>query len=555
VTRKGKNGVVRERGSGFVAAAYQHRTSRAQDPHLHTHVIVANMARSSDGTWRALDGEPISKHYRLAAGYLYQSQLRFELTRSLGVEWREPASGMAEIAGVPEAALWAFSQRRAQVLDYLERRGSSGFYAAKVAAIETRDRKEPVDLPRMRQEWRARAAEHGLGRRELKRLLGRTAPRELEEREVTETAMRLAGAEGLTGTRSTFTGTDAVMAWAQAQTQGAPAERVLSLVERFLGMEQMAPVASATVGRPGAFSTVELLHYERIALELAAHGRQVSVPTVSPATVEQLTREHEPALGREQVAMLHLAASSPERVVCVIGHAGAGKTTALAALADAYQRDGHVVIGAAPSGVAAENLSAETGIPAGTLHRLLAEMQQWGGLPRGCLLVVDEAAMADTRTLTGVLLEVERAEGKAVLVGDPAQLPAVGPGGLFSAIVERYGAIELHDNRRQRDQLERRALALLREGRSRDYVAHAAEQGRLTVAVGLVEAKAQLVADWWQAAHVDLAGSAMIAYRRADVAELNAVARVLLEREGRLSPDPPCGVVGGAGFCPTGWLK
>ncbi len=64
------------------------------------------------------------------------------------MEWREPVNGMAEIAGVPEAALQAFSQRRAQVLDYLERRGSSGFYAAKVAAIETRDRKEPVDLPR-----------------------------------------------------------------------------------------------------------------------------------------------------------------------------------------------------------------------------------------------------------------------------------------------------------------------------------------------------------------------------------------------------------------------
>ena len=40
---------------GFVAAAYQHRTSRSQDPHLHTHVIVANMAQTpSDGKWRAL---------------------------------------------------------------------------------------------------------------------------------------------------------------------------------------------------------------------------------------------------------------------------------------------------------------------------------------------------------------------------------------------------------------------------------------------------------------------------------------------------------------------
>ena len=57
---------------------------------------------------------------------------------------------MAEIAGVPEEVLREFSQRRAQVLDHLESQGTCGFYAAKVAALETRDRKEPLDLPRLR---------------------------------------------------------------------------------------------------------------------------------------------------------------------------------------------------------------------------------------------------------------------------------------------------------------------------------------------------------------------------------------------------------------------
>jgi conjugative relaxase-like TrwC/TraI family protein len=533
VTRKGKDGVLRERGSGFVAAAYQHRTSRAQDPHLHTHVIVANMAKSpSDGEWRALDGEPMLKHFRLAAGYLYQSQLRFELTRSLGVEWREPEKGMAEIAGVPEGVLRAFSQRRAQVLDYLQRRGSSGFYAAKVAALETRDRKEPVDLPRMRLAWEARAAEHGLGRRELKRLLGHTLEHGLDKHRATDVAASLLGPKGLTEKRSTFSGAEAVMAWAQAHTNGAPAEQVLSLVGRFISMEQVASVRPAAIGRPAVFSTAELLRHERAALALAARTRDTHAPSVSAATIEQVVRAT--TLGREQVAMLRAAASSPDRVVCVVGHAGAGKTTALAALADAFQHDGFVAIGAAPSGVAAANLGAETGIPTGTLHRLLAETRHRGGLPRRCLLVVDEAGMADTRTLTRMLFQVEHAGGKAVLVGDPAQLPAVGPGGLFAAIVERNGAVELQHNRRQRDELERRALALLRDGRSRDHLAHAAEHGRLTVAATRVEAKALLVADWWRSARTDLPGSAMIAYRRADVAELNAVARTLLDREGRL---------------------
>src|SRR5215212_5593895 len=120
VTRRGRNGVYREHAGGFVAAAYQHRTSRSQDPHLHTHVIVANMAQSpSDGKWRALDGEPILRSYRLAAGYLYQAQLRAELTRSLGVEWEQPRKGMAELRHVPREVIREFSTRRAQVVEEL----------------------------------------------------------------------------------------------------------------------------------------------------------------------------------------------------------------------------------------------------------------------------------------------------------------------------------------------------------------------------------------------------------------------------------------------------
>jgi conjugative relaxase-like TrwC/TraI family protein len=134
VTRRGKDGFLREHGGGFVAAAYQHRTSRAQDPHLHTHVIVANMTQSpSDGEWRALDGEALLKTYRLAAGYLYEAHLRFELSTRLGVEWEEPEKGWAELKGVPRAVIEAFSTRRAQVVDHLREQGTSGFYAAQMS--------------------------------------------------------------------------------------------------------------------------------------------------------------------------------------------------------------------------------------------------------------------------------------------------------------------------------------------------------------------------------------------------------------------------------------
>lgn len=138
VVRRGKGGKRREHGQGFVAAAFRHRTSRAQEPHLHTHVVVANMARAEDGTWLALDGQALLQTYRLAAGYLYEANLRHELTRRLGLTWTEPVKGMGELERVPEEAIRAFSSRRQALVEHMDAMGSEGFAAARVAALATR---------------------------------------------------------------------------------------------------------------------------------------------------------------------------------------------------------------------------------------------------------------------------------------------------------------------------------------------------------------------------------------------------------------------------------
>jgi hypothetical protein len=153
------------------------------------------------------------------------------------------------------------------------------------------------------------------------------------------------------------------------------------------------------------------------------------------------------------------------------------------------------------------------------------------------VLVVDEAGMAETRILAPLLRLVEQAEGKAILVGDPRQLPAVGAGGLFAAIVESEGALRLGENRRQRDEMERRALDALRGGLGREYLAFAERNERVIVSDGPLETRARLLAGWWQAARDDLEGSVMIALRRADVAELNAAARTLMQADGRLGTE------------------
>lgn len=83
-SRRGPGGYEAVAGEGFVAAAFRHRTSRAGDPLLHTHVLVSNLTRAGgDGRWRTLDARRLYLHAK-TAGYLYQSQLRYELSHRLG---------------------------------------------------------------------------------------------------------------------------------------------------------------------------------------------------------------------------------------------------------------------------------------------------------------------------------------------------------------------------------------------------------------------------------------------------------------------------------------
>jgi ATP-dependent exoDNAse (exonuclease V) alpha subunit len=234
--------------------------------------------------------------------------------------------------------------------------------------------------------------------------------------------------------------------------------------------------------------------------------------------------------------MVREVATGRSRVVCVVGLAGAGKTTATHAVAQLFAHAGIDVLGAAPSGVAAEKLQDETGIPSATLHRLLEHARD-AGLPHRSVLVVDEAAMAETRVLAPVLELVEQAQGKAILIGDPQQLPAVGAGGLFAGIVEREGAVVLRENRRQRDPLEHDALARVRAGVGRDYLAYAEKHERLVVSDSPVTTRARLLADWWQYARDDLAGNVVLALRRRDVADLNQLARQLMDADGRLGKE------------------
>jgi conjugative relaxase-like TrwC/TraI family protein len=111
-TRRGHNDVLQVDTDGLVGATFVHRTSRAADPQMHTHLLIANKVRAADGSWLALDALELFGHQK-AAGMLYKAALRAELTRRCDVSWTTvDNNGIAEIEGVPQQLSEAWSARR-----------------------------------------------------------------------------------------------------------------------------------------------------------------------------------------------------------------------------------------------------------------------------------------------------------------------------------------------------------------------------------------------------------------------------------------------------------
>jgi hypothetical protein len=193
------------------------------------------------------------------------------------------------------------------------------------------------------------------------------------------------------------------------------------------------------------------------------------------------------------------------------------------------------VIGAAHTGVAADDLQDKTGIPATTIARLLIAIHRGepGGFDDRTVLVVEEAGTAGTCDLAAIFAHASHAHSKVVLLGDPKQLPEIAAGGLFAGLIARQPVLELRDNHRQREEWEREALRQIRDGDPSAALAAYHTHGRITIGATADDTKALLVADWWasRAAGED---AIMLARRRSQVSELNVHGRLRARLAGQL---------------------
>ena len=552
-SRRGTNGFVKMPGDGFVAAAFRHRTSRAGDPHLHTHVVVSNATRSTDGRWGALDARHLYLHAK-TAGYLYEAQLRAELTRRLGLAWTPVVNGIADIDGIPTAVLERFSTRRREIEAEMAERGVSSARAAQFAVLETRQAKDyGVEPSLLRTRWIEQAGETGWSAEELDVVLRRsTAPLLTRERAGMVTD-RLLGPDGLTKQASTFDRRAVLRAWCEQLAEGANITLIEQLTDETLADLRVIPLQSSehgpvgtmhrrTNGRPmetpttgSRYSTQELIALETRLVRRAATGSGEPRGVAAEDSVLAALSAR-PTLSDEQVEMVAMLTTSGRAVDVVIAAAGTGKTFSLDAARDAWQHSGYLVIGTALAARAAGELEATAGIPSHTVAGLLADLDQpeQGGLRPNTVLVVDEAGMVGTRLLGRVLDHADVAHAKVVLVGDPRQLPEIDAGGLLQALGRRIPTIQLTENRRQHEVWERAALAQLRHGDVDAAIAAYQQHGRISTNETAPAARDAMTADWW-AATVAGERALMLATRWSDVDDLNARARARLVEGGMLT--------------------
>jgi len=423
-SRSGKNGVFQEDVEGVVATAFTHFDSRAGDPQLHDHVVVANRARSvSDGEWRTLDSRGLFKSV-VMLGELHQGVLADLLTQELGWGWDERSRRHSdqvrwEVTGVSERLLAEFSQRAAAIEERKEVL-IPAFVAAhgrqptttevikmrQRATLETRPLKEHRPLVAMTEGWRQRAAHYvgsdpqawvaGLsGRNDLALLRAGDLADEILSDAASVTIHKVSER------RATFTRAN-VLAEVHRQFQSV---RFASPDDRIAVAERTADLVagqSLLVTAPELHFTPERLrrsdgtsrfrakgheiYTTAILMDAEARlldaGREVNGPAVAMGRVAAVTSAPLPGrshpLSVDQALAVERIATSGRRLDVLVGPAGTGKSTAMAGLRAAWEAEhgADSVLGLAPSAAAAEVLAEQLGIDTENTAKWLHEHRQ-----------------------------------------------------------------------------------------------------------------------------------------------------------------------------------
>ena len=519
-TRHGKGGsdeAKRVPGSActMYIAEFEHSTTRANDPELHSHLVVMNMAKVKN-EHRCLD---FNMRMKMSAGALYRCVLA-EKMQAMGFGIAEGKGGSFELVDVDKDLQTHWSKRSKQITDAVGESASAEKKAT--AAVMTRKEKEEPDRARNFEKWGEEAKAYGFDQTKISEIRhGKHAAREqIDDHDIIKKALKngiacrperltelcLNDAAGATNAREAF----------------ARAERVRASMVEVKKVENGKEVK--------CYTTLEMVARET-QMHAVAEGLQKSTAHGIKQRLVDAAKGRK-TLSLDQEKMLEHCCNASGIAVCQ-GYAGSGKSYALDAVRDAHEAAGYKVVGCAPSAKAASGLQGSAHIQSDTIAMTLINLNRPKGglkLDDKTLLVVDEAGMVGTRDMSRLLEHAAVAGAKVVLVGDQKQLAPIEAGAPFADFQQKFGYAELIEVRRQKAMVDVEIANALRTGQTEK----ARELMRKQDAWHVAETQQDALKGIAEAYSADrLAGleAACFAGMRADVAAINLQVRDILQRE------------------------
>ena len=521
----------------WVAAAFEHDSARPVDgyaaPQLHTHVVFFNVTERAPGETRALQPRELYKTQQYATA-VYRSALATRLV-ALGYAIDRGNSGQPEIRGYSAAYLEVSSPRRQQIAVHLAEANQRGAGAAQIAAHRTREAKLEAAAEEMRRRHRALAEAFGHqpahvveAARARAQGLQQSVPGTTAREAMTFATARNLEREAVVDERALLR--DAL----RRSMADVPVQEIKAECERRLGAGQLL-AATQPPGAPGrAFTTPEMIALERDTIRLMLAGQQTCAALVTGVTRHEIEQAHA-RLSQSQRAAVQQLLASRDQVLALEGVAGAGKTTALAAVRDGAERDGYRVEGLAPTSRAAQELG-RAGIVARTLQRHLIDRgdrdEPQDRPRRPHLYVLDESSLASTVQLHAFLQRL-RAEDRVLLVGDVRQHQAVEAGRPYQQLQEAgVETVRLDAILRQRDLGLKQVVEHLARGEVGHAVHQLEAQGRVHEIIRRDDRLAAIARGYVEAPE----GTLVISPDNRSRSELNQIIHGSLQRTGHVGP-------------------
>ena len=445
--------VTREVTGNLVIASFQHGTSRAQDPQLHTHNVVMNATQDEDGTWRSLEPRAI---YQLQKqiGAIYRQELALKV-RELGYEVEVGKDSLFEIKGVSCEVIEPFSTRSAEIEAALADRGTSRDAASaaekQIAALDTRQAKVATDHAALVADWRETANRAGFGtdaRLAMVRQAEANAASPAHRADIAEQATMadraVAHAADKLGERQSVFSAAALQEEAGRIGLGKVSYAEIGAAID-VATKQGELIDRTFLDRRGAefagFTTRQNVEAEAKMLRIEAEGRGSLSPIASPlaaakAVASAATQPERAGFGwnADQRAATEQLLTSRNRVTAVQGYAGTAKTTTvLATFSREVEARGVSVVALAPTASAAMVLGDALGARSDTVARhLLSPERPHPGQPAAW--IVDEASLLSARDTARLFDLADKHNARIILVGDVKQLGSVEAGAAFAQL-------------------------------------------------------------------------------------------------------------------------